>query len=157
MDVRVGLWRKLGTEELMLLNCSVAEDSCESLGLQEIQPVHPKGDHSCVFMGRIDVEAETPIFWLPDMKSWLIWKDPDDGKDWGQDEKWVTEDMMVGWHHWYIRHESEQSPGGSEGQGNLACCSLWGCKVRHNLAMEKRSFLLTKNLSTYFTQILFLI
>ena len=78
MDVRVGLWRKLSTKELMLLNCGVGEDSWESLGLQ---PVHPKGNQSWVSIGRTDVEAETPIFWPPDAKSWLIWKDPDVGKD----------------------------------------------------------------------------
>ena len=87
MDVRVGLWRKLSTEELMLLNCGVGEDSWESLDCKEIQPVHPKGDQSWVFIGRTDVEAATPILWPPDVKSWLIWKDPDAGKDWRQEEK----------------------------------------------------------------------
>ena len=78
----------------------VLEKTLESpLDCKEIQPVHPKADHSCVFMGRIDVEAETPIFWLPDVKSWLIWKDPDVWRDWGQEEKGMTEDEMVGWHH----------------------------------------------------------
>ena len=96
MVVRVGLWRKLSSEKLMLLNCGVGEDSWESLGLQEIQPVHPKGGQSWVFIGRTDAEAETPILWLPDAKSWLIWKDPDAGKDWGQEEKGTTEDEMVG-------------------------------------------------------------
>ena len=71
----------------MLLNCGVGEDSWESLGLQGIQPVHPKENQSWVFIGKTDVEAETPILWLPDVKSWLIWKDPDAGKDWRQDEK----------------------------------------------------------------------
>ena len=85
--------------ELMLLNCGVGEDSWESLGLQEIQPVHPKGDRSWVFIGRTDVEAETLILQPPDAKSWLIWKDPDAGKDSGQEEKGTTEDEMVGWHH----------------------------------------------------------
>ena len=80
MDVRVGLWRKLSAEELMLLNYGIGEDSWESLGLQRDQPVHPKGDQSWVFIGRTDVEAETPILWPPDAKSWLIWKDPDAGK-----------------------------------------------------------------------------
>ena len=79
MDVRVGLWRKLSAEELMLLNCGVGEDSYKSLGLQDIQPVHSKGDQSWVFFGRTDAEAETPIFWPPHVKSWLIGKDPDAG------------------------------------------------------------------------------
>ena len=80
----------------MLLNCGVGEDSYEShLDSKEIQPVHPKGDQSRVFIGRTDAEAETPICWPPDAKSWLIWKDPDAGKDWGQEEKGMTENEMV--------------------------------------------------------------
>ena len=71
------------------------------LGCKEIQPVHPKGDQSWVFIGKTDVEAKTPILWPPDAKSWLIWKNPDAGKDWGQEEKGMTEDKMVGWHHWF--------------------------------------------------------
>ena len=78
----------------------VLEKTLESLlDCKEIQPVHPKGDQSWVFIGRTDVEAETPIVWPPDVKSWLIWKDPDAGKDWGQKDKRMTEDEMVGWHH----------------------------------------------------------
>ena len=78
----------------------VLEKTLESpLDCKEIQPVHPKGDQSWVFIGRTDVEAEIPILWLPDAKSWLSWKDPDAGKDWGQEEKGTTEDEMVGWHH----------------------------------------------------------
>ena len=83
----------------MLLNCGVEEDSWESLDCKEIQPVHPKGDQSWVFIGRTDVEAETPMLSSPDAKSWLIWKDPDAGKDCRQEEKGMTEDEMVGWHH----------------------------------------------------------
>ena len=75
------------------------------LKFKEIQPVHPKGDQFWVFTGRTDVEAETPILWPPDVKSWLIGKDPDAGKDWGQEEKGTTEDEMVGWHHWLNGHE----------------------------------------------------
>ena len=79
----------------------VLEKTLESpLGCKEIQPVHPKGDQSRVFIGRTDVEAETPILWPPDVKSWLVWEDPVAGKVWGQDEKGTTEDKMVGWHHW---------------------------------------------------------
>ena len=89
--------------------------------------VHPKGDQSWVFTGRIDVEAETPILWPPDVKSWLIWKDPDAVKDWGQEEKGMTEDEMVGWHLWLDGHEFEQALGDGEGQGSLVCCSPWGC------------------------------
>ena len=74
---------------------------------KEIQPVHPKGDQSCVFIERIGVEAEIPILWPPDAKSWLIWKNTDAGKDWGQEKKGMTEDEMVGWHHWLNGHEFE--------------------------------------------------
>ena len=75
------------------------------LDCKEIQPVHPKGDQSWMFIGRTDVEAETPIIWPPDAKSWLIWKDPDARKDWGQEEKGMTEDEMVGWYHQLNGHE----------------------------------------------------
>ena len=90
----------------MLLNCGVGEDSWESArrDCKEIQPVHPKGDQSWVFIGRPDAEAETPILWPPEAKSWFIEKDPDAGKDWGQEEKGTTEDEMVGWHHWLSGH-----------------------------------------------------
>ena len=74
------------------------------LDYKEIQSVHPKGDHSWVFIGRTDVEAETPILWPLDVKSWLIWKDPDSGKDWGQEDKGTTEYETVGWHQWLIGH-----------------------------------------------------
>ena len=96
MDARVGLWRKLSTEELMVLNL-VLEKSLESpLDCKEIQPVHPKGDQSWMFIGKTDVEPETPILWPPHEKIWLIGKDPDAGKDWGQEEKGTTEDEMAG-------------------------------------------------------------
>ena len=86
----------------------VLEKTLESpLDCKEIQPVHPKGDQSWVFIGRTHVEAETPILWPPDAKSWLIWKDPEEGKDWGQEEKGTTEDEMVGWHHCLNGHEFE--------------------------------------------------
>ena len=78
---------------------------------KEIQPVHPKGDKSWIFIGRTDAEAETPILWPSDVKSWLIWKDPNSGKDWGQEEKGTTKDEMVGWHHGLNGHEFEQTPG----------------------------------------------
>ena len=89
---------------------------------------HPKGNQSWVFIGRTDTEAETPTFWPPDVKSWLIWKDPDGGKDWGQEEKGTTDDMMVGWHHWLNGDGFGWTPGVGDGQGGLACCSSWGCK-----------------------------
>ena len=119
MDVRVGLWRKLSAEELMLLNCGVGKDSWESLDCKEIQPVHPKGDQSWVFFGRNNAKAETPVLWSPHVKTWLIGKDSDGGRDWGQEEKGTT-DEMTGWHHLLEGHESEWTPGVGDGQGGLA-------------------------------------
>ena len=128
MDVRVGLWRKLSAEELMLLNCGVGEDSWEFLNCKEIQPVHPKGDQTWVFIGRTDAEAETPILWPPHEKSWLTGKDSDVGRDWGQEEKGTTEDEMAGWYHQLDGHEFEWTPGAGDRQGGLACCDSWGHK-----------------------------
>ena len=107
----------------------VLEKTLESpLDCKEIQPVHPKGDQSWVFIGRTDVEAETPILWPSVAKSWLIWRDLDAGKDWGQEEKGMTGDEMVGWHHWLSGHGSGWTPGVGDGQGGLTCCSSWGRK-----------------------------
>ena len=106
----------------------VLEKTLESpLDWKEIPQVHPKGDQFWVFIGRTDVEAEAPILWPPDAKSWLIWKDPDAGKDWRQEEKGTTEDEMVGWHHQLDWHGFGWTPGVG-GQGSLACCDSWGCK-----------------------------
>ena len=107
----------------------VLEKTLESpLDCKEIQPVHHKGYQSWMFIGRIDVEAETPILWPPDVNSWLIWKDPDAGKDWGQEEKETPEDEMVGRHHQFNGHEFVQALGVDDGQGSLACCSPWDHK-----------------------------
>ena len=95
---------------------------------KEIQPVHSKGDHSWVFIGGTDVEAETPILWPPHAKSWLICKNTDAGKAWGQEEKGTTEDGMVGWHQGLNGHGLGWTPGVGDGQGGLAWCSSWGCK-----------------------------
>ena len=122
MDVRVGLWRKLSAEELMLLNCGAGEDSWESLELQGDQTIHPKGDQSWVFIGMTDAKAETPILWPLHTKSWLTGKDPDAGWDWGQEEKGTTEDEMAGWHHWLDAHEFEWTPGVGDGQGGRVSC-----------------------------------
>ena len=94
----------------------------------KIQPVHPKGDQSWVFIGRTDAEAETPILWPPHTKSWLIGKDPDAGRDWGQEEKGTTEDEMAGWSHWLDAHEFGWTPGVGDGQGGLMCCDSWSRK-----------------------------
>ena len=107
----------------------VLEKTLESpLGCKEIQPVHSEGDQPWDFFGRNDAKAETPVLWTPHVKSWLIGKDIDAGRDWGQEEKGTTEDEMVGWHHWLKRREFEQALGVSDGQGSLACCSPWSHK-----------------------------
>ena len=93
------------------------------LDCKEIQPVHPKGNQSWIFIGRTDAAAETLILWPPDVKKWLIWKDPDAGKDWRQEEKGMTKDKMVGWHHQLNGNEFKQALGVGVGQGSLACCS----------------------------------
>ena len=107
----------------------VLEKTLESpLDCKEIQPVHLKGDQSWVFIARTDAEAETQILWPPDVKSWLIGKDLNSGKDWGQEEKGMTEDEMVGWHHWLYGHGFGWTLGVGDGQGGLACCCSWGPK-----------------------------
>ena len=107
----------------------VLEKTLESpLDCKEITPVNPKGNQSWIFIGRIDAETETPIFWPPDLKDWLIGKDSDAGKDWRQKEKGMTEDKMVGWHHWFDGHEFEQAPIVGDRQGGLVCCSPLGHK-----------------------------
>jgi len=107
------------------------EKTLESpLDSKEIQPFHPKGNHSWLFIGRTDAEAETPILWPPDVKNWFIGKDPDAGKDWRWEEKGMTEDEIVGWHHRLNGHEFEPALGVGDGQGTQACCSPWGCKSR---------------------------
>ena len=98
------------------------------LDCKEIQPVHSKENQPWIFIGRTNVEAETLIFWPPDTKNWLIGKDPDAGRDWRQEEKEMTENEVVGWHHWCNGHEFEQAPGVGDGQGSLACCSPWSHK-----------------------------
>ena len=107
----------------------VLEKTLESpLDCKDIKPVHPKGNQPLIFIERTDVEAEAPILWPPDAKSWIIGKDLDAGKDWRQKEKGMTEDEMVGKHHRVNAHESELTPGDSEGQGSLVCWGSWGCK-----------------------------
>ena len=115
--------------KIMVLTTVVLEKTLESpLDCNEIKPVNPEGNQSRIFTERTDAEAEAPIFWPPDAKSWLIRKDSDAGKDWRQEEKEMTEDEMVGWYHWLNGSEFEQAPGDGEGQGSQACCNPWGCK-----------------------------
>ena len=105
------------------------EKTLESpLDCKEIQPVHSEGDQPWDFFGRNDAKAETPGLWPPHTKSWLIRKDSDAGRDWGQEEKGTTEDEMAGWHHWLNGRESEWTPGVGDGQEGLACCDSWGRK-----------------------------
>ena len=107
----------------------VLEETLESpLECKEIKPVNPKRNQSWIFIGRTDAEAESPVLWPLDVKNWLIGKDPDAGKDWRQEEKGMTEDEMVGWHHRPNGHEFEQAPKVGDEQGGLACCSPWGRK-----------------------------
>ena len=104
-----------------------SRDTKISLDFKEIKPVHPKRNQSWILIGRTDTKAETPILWPPDAKSWLIWKDSDAGKDWGQ-EKRMTGDEMVGWRHWLNGHGFGWTPGIGDGQGGLVCCGSWGRK-----------------------------
>ena len=107
----------------------VLEETLESpLVCKEIKPISPKGNQSWIFIRRTDAETETPIFWLPDAKNWLIGKDPDAGKDWRQEEIGATEDQIAGRLHWLTGHKFEQVLGDSEGQGSLVCCRPWGRK-----------------------------
>ena len=94
----------------------------------EVQPVHSRGDQSWAFFGRNDAKTETPVLWPPHVKSLLIGKDSDAGRDWGQQEKGMTEDEMAGWHHWLYGRGSQWTPGVGDGQGGLAYCDSWGCK-----------------------------
>ena len=111
------------------------------LNYKEIQPVHPKGNQPWIFIGRTDTEA--PILWPPDGKNWLLAKDPDAGKDWRREEKGTTKDEMTGWHHWLNGPEFEQALGDGQGQGSLACCSLWGGRVGHDWETEQQHTQLT--------------
>ena len=107
----------------------VLEKTLESpLDCKEIQPVHPKGNQSWMFIGGTDAEDQTPILWPPDVKNQLIGKDPEAGKDWKREEKETTEDGMLEWHHWLSGYEFSCIPGVGIGQGSLACCSPWGHK-----------------------------
>ena len=118
----------------MLLNCGVESP----FDYKEIQPVNPKGNESWIFIGRTDAEAEAPVLWPPDAKNWLIWKDPDAGKDWGPEEKGMTEDEMVGWHHELNGPQSEQSPGDSEERKPGVLQSMGSQTVGHNWVTEQQ-------------------
>ena len=128
MDVRVG-YKESWVRKNWCFWIVVLEKTLESpLDCKEIQPVHPKGNQSWMLIGRMDAEVETPILWPPYVKNWLIWKNPDAGKGWRQEDKGTSEDEMVRWHHWLYGHEFEWALGVGDGWGSLACCSPWGCK-----------------------------
>ena len=111
-----------------LWNCGVGEDSWESLDCKEIHTIHSKGDQFWMFFGRNDPKAGTPVFWPSHVKSWLIGKDSDAGRDWGQNEKGTADCEMARWDHWLDWCECEWSLGVGDGQGSLACCDSWGHK-----------------------------
>ena len=104
---------------------------------KETQRVHPEGDQPWDFFGRTDAKAETPVLWAPHAKRWLIEKDSDAGRDWGQEEKGMTEDEMAGWHHWLDGWESEWTPGDGDGQWGLAFCDSWGHKESHGVTKSR--------------------
>jgi len=138
----------------------VMEKTLETpLDCKEIQPVHPKGDQSWVFIGTTDAETETPILWPLYAKTWLIVKDSDVGRDWGQEEKGTTEDEMAGWHHQLDGHEFEWTPGGGDGQGGLSCCNSCDCSqtrlsnstelILNFILLNKMNYILLFKLFTY--------
>ena len=123
--VKKAVWQRIDAFELWCWRTLESPLDCK-----EIQPVHSKENQSWVFIVRTDAEAETLILWLPDVKSWLIGKDPDAERDWRQEEKGTTEDEVAGWHHWLDGRGSEWIPGVGDGQGGLACCNSWVAKSR---------------------------
>ena len=126
----IWMWELDCEESWALKSCFwtvMLEKTLESpLDCNDIQPVHSKGDQPWDFFGRNDAEAETPVLWPPHVNSWLIGKDFDAGRDWGQEEEGTTEDEMAGWHHGLEGHESEWTLGDGDGQGGLAWCNSWG-------------------------------
>ena len=128
MDVRVDCEEGWALKNWCFWTVVLEKTLESSLDCKEIQPVHSKGDQPWVFFGRNDAKAETPVLWPPDVKSWLIGKDSDAGRDWGQEGKAMTEDEMAGWHHRLDGHEFKWTLGVGDGQGGLACCGSWGHK-----------------------------
>ena len=126
MDVRVEYKESWAPKDWCFWTVVLEKTFESSLDCKEIQPVHPKGDQSWVFIGRTDFEVETPTLWPPDVKNWLTGKDPEAGKDSRWEETGMTEDEMVGWHHRCNRHEFGSTLGVGDGQWCLVCCSPWG-------------------------------
>ena len=136
----VWMWELDYKESWVLKNwfrAVVLENTLESpLDSMEIKPVNPKGNQLWIFIGKTDAKPEASTLWPPDVKSWLIGKDSDAGRDGGQEEKGMTEDEMARWHHGLDGCESEWTPGVGDGQGGLVCCDSWGCRVGHNWVTE---------------------
>ena len=128
MDVRVGREEGWARKNWCFWTVVLEKTPGSPLDCKEIQPVYSEGDEPWDFFRGNDAEAETPVLWPPLAKSWLIGKDSDAGRDWGQEEKGTTEDEMAGWHHWLNRRESGWTLGVGDGQGGLACCNSWGGK-----------------------------
>ena len=128
MDVKVGLWRRLNAEELMLLNCGVGEDLRVPWTARRFTQSILKEISPGISLEGIMLKLKLQYFGHLMQKSWFIGKDSDAGRDWGQEEKGTTEDELAGWHHWLDGSESEWTPGVGDGQGGLACCNSWGCK-----------------------------
>ena len=145
MDVRVGPERRLSTEELMLLHCGVGEDSWESLGQEGDQTSQSQRKSTLNIHWKDDSQAEAPILWPSDVKSRLPRKDPDATKYWRQEEKRVTEDEMVGWHHRLNGHKFDWALGDGEGQGSLVCCNPWGCKESDTTEQPNNEFVMQKS------------
>ena len=141
----------------MLLNCDPGEDSWESLGIQGDQTSQSYRKSTLNIIGRTDAEAEAPILWSPYLKSWLIGKDPDAGKDWGQKEEGASEDEMAGRYHGCNEDELGQTLGDGEGQGGLAWGSSWGCKESDTTGQlnnnNKKKILITTVLQLYCSEI----
>ena len=136
MDARVELWRSWAPKNGCFWTV-VLEKTLESpLDCKEIQPVHSERDQPWDFFGGNDAEAETPVLWPPHAKNWLIGRDPDARRGWGQEEKGTTEDEMAGWHRRLDGHEFEWTLGVDDGQGGLPCYNSWGCRVKHDWVTE---------------------
>ena len=156
MDVRVGIVKKAECQRSDAFELWSWRTLESPLDCREIQPVHSERDQPWDFFGRTDAKAETPVLWPPHAKHWLIGKDSDAGRDWGQEEKEMTEDEMAGWNHWLNGRESEWTLGAGDGQGGLACCDSWGRKesdtterVNWTEMIHTHTYYINKILPTY--------